>query len=217
MKSLTHDDYLTTLKNTVWTCEETYINARTKIKHRCNKNHILALLPRQAQNYGCKQCRIINMRKPAEIYTLELTKTKWKNLEPYITARKKIWHQCNNGHKSLIPPRHAKDDVGCNFCNKPKNDKCTLYYIKFIIKDTIYYKIGITTQTLKKRFMADARHINKIIFEKELSSYEAYKQEQEILYKFKNYRVLNGNLLIGSGSTELFIKDVLELDDVRDS
>ena len=42
------------------------------------------------------------------------------------------------------------------------------YYFRFIFKDKIYYKIGITSQTLKNRYASDYLKIDKFYMIKKL-------------------------------------------------
>lgn len=92
------------------------------------------------------------------------------------------------------------------------NTPTILYYIK-IIKDTnIFYKIGITTKSVKHRF-SNEKNISIVILKEKLfnSRQEARNEESLILKTFKKYR---GNLQVldYGGNSEVFNIDVLNLD-----
>lgn len=208
---LTQEQYIKTLENTVWSPLEPYINARTKILHECNKGHKVFVYPRNAQNAGCGICKGLKDRLTHKEYIKRLKCTKWAALETYKKAKIKILHVCDKGHEQLIAPHHALEDVGCVNCNKPEKLNHFLYYIKFCINGEIFYKIGITKNTIEARFLSDKRYIEKIIFYKEMSYEEAYREEKLILNKFSEYR--NKKIVLhNGGNTELFRTDVLGLD-----
>lgn len=216
-KKLSHEQYLETLNESIWTPLETYINARTKILHRCCNGHEILLFPRNAQNSGCQKCKSESERLTNEEYISRLIKTKWTPLEEYITTRTKILHICTNGHRNRLPPRHAQEDVGCIECNAMKDTNSVpgiLYYVRFLIKDTYYYKIGITRQkSVRHRFLGDITRLDKVIMEKHFSSIsEAHNEEQKILKTFSKDR-RNLNLLHAKGNTEIFDYDILNMDD----
>lgn len=220
-KKLTHNEYLKTLTKTIWTPIETYINARTKILHRCKYGHEVMLLPRYAQNSGCQRCKSESEKLTNDQYINRLLRTKWTSLEEYVTARTKILHICNNGHKNRIPPRHAQEDVGCIECNALENNSSTsgiLYYVKLLIGNKFYYKIGITTQaSVKSRLSRDITKVHKILFEKKYDSIaEAKNEEQRILDIFSKDRNTQ-KLLYSGGYTEMFDYDILGEDKEHDS
>jgi hypothetical protein len=218
-RKISHNEYLKTIEGTIWNPIEEYINARTKILHKCTEGHEVMLLPRYAQNNGCQKCKSESERLSDEYYRNKLKETKWTAIEKYVTAKTKILHICKNGHKNMIKPHHAQKDVGCMSCNIEKNKEGIntipgiLYYVKFEINNKFYYKIGITRQkTVKQRFLGDIQLINKIILEKHFASFsDARLEEQKILKKFSNYRQ-NLNLLYSKGNTEIFEFDILGLD-----
>lgn len=95
-----------------------------------------------------------------------------------------------------------------------------LYYIKFeSILDTPIYKIGITNYNTKERInsMLSDRNVTATILKEfyfEIGK-EAYELEQLYHKEFENYRY-NGDSFLKNGNTELFYKDVLNLDTAND-
>ena len=75
------------------------------------------------------------------------------------------------------------------------------------------YKIGITNLNVQKRFpnvdLARIRVIKTWSYE---SGAEAAKREISVLQEFSDDLYTGVDVLIGSGNTELFVRDVLGLD-----
>jgi len=84
-----------------------------------------------------------------------------------------------------------------------------LYYVKFTPKDhPPVWKIGITTQTIKKRF-AGEKVPYEIIFIVETDGRTAYLEEQRVLLEYDAYR-LPYTPILKSGNSELFSVDIRE-------
>lgn len=89
------------------------------------------------------------------------------------------------------------------------NRETTLYYIKFTYCGKYYYKIGITTTSIQRRFAGETVPY-KILWTKVYKSgRSAYIREQKILNKFTKYRCTNVNFL-RSGNRELFTKNIMK-------
>ena len=87
-----------------------------------------------------------------------------------------------------------------------------LYYLRVTDIDyQVYYKIGITSKTVDKRYDADELDHIEILWEKRYSTgFKAFEIEQSILCRFNAYRLpANYVSVLKSGWTELFKKDVL--------
>ena len=100
---------------------------------------------------------------------------------------------------------------------KPKKGKQLLYYISLEHLGEKYYKIGISTQSLKKRYPREfySAHIKPIIM-LELPVRSAYVLEQAIAATFYADRASNRAILRkDKGYTEVFNKDVLGLDNYK--
>jgi len=90
----------------------------------------------------------------------------------------------------------------------------TLYYLRVTDEENrVSYKIGITNRTVEER--CDARDLAKISIIKTWNypkGLDARKEERRILNDFKVYKVAGGYAPLMSGNTELFDRDILELD-----
>lgn len=97
--------------------------------------------------------------------------------------------------------------------NIDNNVPCKLYYIKFFSDDLVFWKVGITTKTLEKRFGLKLLkfHHNldyEVIFEKEYNNFSyAFIREQMILHRFDDERIMVD--FNGFKTTEAFRCDVL--------
>jgi len=116
--------------------------------------------------------------------------------ENHIINQKKI-----KQHKNRITDTFIKNQNADN----------RLYYFSFIFKNKKYYKLGITSQTLKKRYGVDYAKINRILYDEKIDS--AMKIEKELKEKYRDdvfpLKFFNDN----SGHTEIFDKDILDLDE----
>jgi len=87
-----------------------------------------------------------------------------------------------------------------------------LYYIRINHQQDVFWKVGITNVGVKDRFPAKDRKFMTVLychlFE---DGHDAINAEKNILRLFKEYKAHNINLL-SSGNTELFTKDVLQMD-----
>ncbi len=84
-----------------------------------------------------------------------------------------------------------------------------LYYLK--VQGGKGYKIGITNRTVAERFVGEANKIEVIKTWYYESGKDARDREQEVLSEYKSMKYV-GEYLLSSGNTELFNKDILELD-----
>lgn len=90
-----------------------------------------------------------------------------------------------------------------------KDRPTTLYYLEFKVDKKRYYKIGITTTSIEKRF-ASEKYPYKILWQKTYASGKtAYTKEQKILKKYNRFRYTEYDIL-KSGNSELFTKNVLK-------
>jgi len=117
---------------------------------------------------------------------------------------------CNNMFKQT-PGKHVYGR-GCPSCAKSgfdPNKPAVLYYLRIGLD---VYKIGITNNTVEERYTSkDLAKITVINIVNYNHGADAYKAEQRVLEKYKKYKY-KGEPLLYSGNTELFCKDVLNLD-----
>ncbi len=131
----------------------------------------------------------------------------------YMLSKTNLEIICKKHGKFLQKPGHHLAGQGCRKCADEsqigqyteklflktpelKNKKATLYFIQFENE----CKIGITTQTIKKRFLSYGLNYS-ILFHTKIPLYEAFLKEQKIKAKYSNgfrSKIING------GSTECF-------------
>lgn len=166
---------------------------------------------------GCARC------SKKETYTtdqfreyLESTGREIELLSEYKGAHVKVSCLCRAcDTKWSVTPGNLKDGTGCPACARTGFDPSKpgyLYYLRIVEDAESYWKIGITNLTLKKRFRPQDREkitvLNTIYFEDGATAYEC---EQNILKLYKEYKAYNVAPL-KAGNTELFLKDVLQMD-----
>lgn len=214
----THEDYLEELfeKEIDFEPLETYIDTKTKILHQCIEGHQWCVTPASIlAGKGCPRCSRLYSSKTHEDYLKELFEKEinYEPVETYINANTKIRHQCVKGHQWYVTPSDILKGRGCPHCASNRFDSekpAILYYLKV----DAYYKIGITSRTVEKRFfLSEDKEKITVLFEKYYERGEyAYEQEQAILKEFADYRIHVPGLLRGAGNTELFTEDVLQFD-----
>lgn len=88
-----------------------------------------------------------------------------------------------------------------------------LYYVRVDHPLGTFYKIGITGQTLAKRFKEGWKYVTPIKIWNFRKGWNALNQEQRILKHYVMYRYQGKDrILPQNGDTELFISDVLGFD-----
>jgi len=94
-----------------------------------------------------------------------------------------------------------------------------LYYLKVTDSENVTsYKIGITNRTVEERYgAADMAKIEIIKTWDYVKGLDARKEEKRILDNFRVYKVSSAYNPLQNGNTELFDRDVLELDKVGKS
>lgn len=219
MRRLTHEEYeqrLFNIESDLYPIEP-YINSRTKIKHECIKGHVISIKPNLVLNKnGCSICAG-RYKRNTEEYKELLKNRPLICLEEYKGNGTPIKHKCLKcNHIWKIRPSNITNmDQGCPECsitgfktNKPG----IFYYIKLSSKTETYYKVGITNNSIRQRFAAEADKTIKILVETYFDSgQDAYNLEQQILKEFENQRV-NGNGFLKQGNTELFLEDILQME-----
>lgn len=84
-----------------------------------------------------------------------------------------------------------------------------LYYLRIKHDNKTYYKIGVTNFDVKTRFKQKKDYDKiSILFEYSFQGLDAYKIEQKILLKYKQY-IINDKIL-SSGNTEIFYVNIFK-------
>lgn len=138
----------------------------------------------------------------------DYSKVVYKNnfTDVYITCNK-----CNNTFTQR--PHNHTEGKGCPSCAKPGFDPtkpAILYYIS-VLSGTAY-KIGITNKDIETRFARDIENIKVLKTWEYPIGYDARAAETNILSTYKEYKYTGRRLLIEAGDSELFYKDILDLD-----
>jgi len=146
----------------------------------------------------------VNKRKTIEDYKKEIPED-IEVLEEYINNCTNILHEHFCGYKWRARPKDILRGRGCPKCAKYGfniNKPAIVYLVHFYALDI--YKIGITNNTIKKRFEQEFQPY-KIIFYREFEKgQEAKNLETEWLNNLKPLLYNTGELK--SGNTETFIE-----------
>ena len=135
----------------------------------------------------------------------------------YLGAHKQITHHCNQCNEPWdVSPTSILSGSGCPTCSNHGFDPSKppiCYYLRVV--SPVFgelYKIGITNYSVQKRFTSE--DLEKITTVKTWSfdvGSDAKNMEKEILSKYSEHKY-NGDPVLFSGNTEMFTKDILELD-----
>ena len=208
-----------------------YINALTKVTIICPDHGPFNQEPaNHIRDVGCPKCgdestalkrtstteEFIERARVAHGDRYDYTKVQYKS------SHEKVEIGCpEHGSFWQSPINHTKNiPAGCSGCAMSGFDQTKpglLYYIAVVTNDGgTLYKIGITNLSIERRFPAvDRARIRAVkIWRFDLGHYAA-EREAEILSQFARHRYYGPDMLVGSGNTELFTKDVLGLDNER--
>lgn len=140
--------------------------------------------------------------------------------EDYINRHTKIRIGCpHHGIFKQAPSSHLQGH-GCQKCSTEINkfkkrlsseNPATLYYIKILKNEDAFYKIGVTTKSIKERFKKEFLDIFIIASWEYDHEKDAYRKEQEIINYFRQFKI-KYKILKGHGNSEIFSKDILGLD-----
>ena len=104
---------------------ENYVNAKTKIKHRCKNEHIYEQVPNShLRGEGCPICSGTKNKLPEEYYNECKKRGLDLPIEDYINAITKINHKCKKcGNIYEQVPRNHLQGQGCPNCRTEKVSK----------------------------------------------------------------------------------------------
>lgn len=195
-----------------------YVTSKSKVDIICNKcnTEFTQKASNHLQGQGCPECRpnkkyaqdtFIARCKSKHGSLYNYSKVVFKNLRANIDI---ICTHCN-GTFSQRAKNHL-DGAGCPVCMNHSFDytkPTILYYVK--LNDGQAYKLGITNNSVKRRFSADSSVKITIIKEWTYATgREAYKVEQQLLKEHSSHK--SNLILLHNGNTELFNTDILNLD-----
>lgn len=205
--------------------KDDYVNLSSKMTITCRKHgifrqgassHLLgagcpicALEARSKYRRGCTREFINAARASKHGYTYDYSKV------IYVMASKKVTIICpKHGEFEQMPRIHLLGS-GCPLCCKrygfDPNKEGILYYLRIFDGIITHYKIGITTRSIKERFSKnELKYITVLWEELYPTAGEAWIEEQKIIKKFRKYLISKSSMVITSGRTETFTKDVLK-------
>lgn len=197
-----------------------YQNAHTKVIVTCPQHGDFLIAPySHRQGQGCKECGVITRNAKNTLTThcfIDRANVIHNNkyvydYVVYVSAKTKVQIICPEHGPFLQRPSQHMRGEGCPDCGrynwfaeqggysaryfdenpKERERPGMLYLIRFSSPTEEFYKIGITTQTIKQRFHwgYDAYHLD-VISEHHMSIYEAWTKEQHIVRFFKEHRYI---------------------------
>lgn len=212
--------------------EVEYVNALSNVKIICPEHGAFFQKPaNHVRGVACSKCSDLIAADKRRLTTEEFIKrarevhgTKYDySKSEYITSHGKIEIICpEHGSFWQSPATHTMGNkAGCPGCAVSGFDQtkpALLYYLAVRTdKDETLYKIGITNLTVQKRFpnvdLARIRVIKTWNFE---HGGDAAKREISVLQEFSDDLYTGSDVLAGAGNTELFVRDVLQLDTETD-
>jgi len=205
-----------------------YKNALSKVKIICPAHGVFHQTPAShVRGVACSKCSDLIAADKRRLSTEEfIAKAREVHGDKYdysradyVTSHAKVEIICpNHGSFWQSPATHTMGNkAGCPGCAVSGFDQtkaALLYYLAVQTdNDETLYKIGITNLTVHKRFPSvDLARIRVVkTWSYELGA-DAAKREIAILREFADDIYTGIDVLIGAGNTELFVRDVLELD-----
>lgn len=204
-----------------------YIDSQTKVKIICKEHGVFEQQPSaHLTGQHCNKCAGVYSPTTEEFIQSVSLIHKYKydySLVEYKTTHSKVDIICPiHGVFSQSPADH-KQGKGCIKCSRENNsiservhgtEPATLYYVRLMRGGEVYYKIGVTKQTVTQRFKPE---INKGVIVDILQTWphdkggDAYTWEGSILKVFRDFKTKD-KPLHRKGNTEVFDVDILNLD-----
>lgn len=203
-------------KDTKFTFISDFVDYKTKIQVFCNDCETISL--RSPSSLLENACAVCSRKVKGSLQKVqEKLNLNNRNIEvsgTYTNAFGKIDCECLVCNCLWSANPHNLDRTGCPSCaltgydpNKPGY----LYYLRVSDSNNTFWKIGITNIGLKGRFTASDRKFIEVLYCHLFDDgFSAQKAERNILNIFKEHRA-EGVKLLRAGNTELFTKDVLQM------
>lgn len=165
----------------------------------------------------CKECKKSRVALTYKEYMRRNSGGKVTLFVEFTTSKKKSkWYCSEHDYVFEKNAKDVRDGGGCPKCSDFGIDMsapCLLYYIRILHEGRSFYKIGISTQKLNKRFSGLMRRIKPLRVVEYATAREAKEEEQRILRLYSGDRCdSRETVLAGEGRTECFYYDVLGLD-----
>lgn len=213
-KRFTHEEYIDKLVGRNIKVLDTYINANTKIKHKCLKcSTVWLTTPGHILNgTGCPSCNKKQHCSNKEyLDKLHKITTTIIAIDKYIAANTKIKHKCTIcSNIWLAKPTFILRKHGCPKCanknmkglygsmSEEKAGKLKfnlyLYHVKLQFEDEIFYKYGLTKHTDKRRYnnYQPYKVIEEISFEK-YNAWKAICKERNLVSNYTPIHTFGGH------------------------
>ena len=110
---------------------EDYVNATTKIKHKCKQGHIYEQTPNShLQGQGCPKCKGSKKKTLKQYYDECREKDLDLPIENYVNAKTKIKHICSRcGNIYEQTPYNHLENYGCPVCNESHGERFIRNYL----------------------------------------------------------------------------------------
>lgn len=212
--------------------EVEYVNALSNVKIVCPVHGPFFQKPaNHVRGVACSKCSDLIAADKRRLSTEEFVERARQvhgnkydySQSQYVTSHDKVEIVCpQHGVFRQSPATHTMGNkAGCPGCAVSGFDQtkpALLYYLAVLTDNSeTLYKIGITNLNVQKRFpnvdLARIRVIKTWSYER---GAEAAKREIAILQEFSDDLYTGIDVLIGAGNTELFVRDVLDLDSEKE-
>lgn len=205
----------------------TFIDRPYYLIHKeCGKTfHLKTLINIHNNRASCPHCAGI-IRKTDKEISIMLENNGWRITDTVLpdytrSSVKLTCIECGLTREGILG-NYLYKSISCPDCtgrfyeNSKDDAKAVLYYLKIDFEGETYYKIGITYKDYSMRFKRDLKRdgINiQMLSQLQCDTrLKARKLEQYFLTTFSEYRYKGSPILLSGGNTELFTRDVLELD-----
>jgi hypothetical protein len=168
---------------------------------------------------GTKSCGCLHIER-AQSQLQDLTGQQfgsWTVLE--LAQRSPSYWKCKCACGAILDisgsslKRGTSKSCGCSGESGFKPNKPAIFYYLKVSNPygAPLFKIGITNRSIKERFQDDSGKYEELLVAKFTSGINAWKLEQALLKGFAPY-AYSGPAVLTSGNSELFTKDILNLD-----
>jgi len=208
--------------------EAEYVNAFKKVRIICPIHGTFLQTPAShIRGTGCSKCGDLSTAEKRRLTTEEfIARAKLAHGDKYDYS--KVVYTSSHDKVEIVCAEHGSffqsasnhtngNKAGCPGCAVTGFDQTKpglLYYLAVLTDDgETLYKIGITNLTVENRFpSADLARIRVVkTWPFEIGA-KAAEREIFILRRFVDDRYVGRDVLVGAGNTELFVRDVLDLD-----
>ena len=205
--------------------ESVYINSRTKIIINCSVHGNFNQLPAtHLLGAGCKKCATETTKIKITSNTDDFIekaniihnfKYDYSNTD-YINNYTKIKIRCPVHGEFIINPSNHLSGHGCKKCNHGSYTKesfiniangkeCVFYIVKCFNESEVFYKIGITTRTIKSRFYGQSVMPYNYTILKVVNGNADYVWELENKLKENLKFTYKPSIYFGGSSNECFL------------